>query len=55
MDLDMTRFANLVEHIAMCDESSIHSAWLKKCEKNKIIMQNALTQINYMKLNMCKQ
>lgn len=35
MDLDMTRFANLVEHIAMCDESSVHFAWLKKCEKMK--------------------
>ena len=38
MDNAMTKYANLVEHVAMCDMGAIHGLWSRKCEelsKNK--------------------
>ena len=34
----MNRFADLVEHIAVCDMGDIHNIWLKKCDKSNGVM-----------------
>ncbi len=38
MDRAMNRYADLAEHIAVCDESEIHTAWKRKCDIHNVVV-----------------